>query len=465
MAGFDANRESQFGLLPVMKEERQYSLFDNSCINIGLAIATWCFMIGASLAFFVDFWTAVVSTIVGNLISVLAMTWMPCLSGAKYGIDGYSGSVSFFGVRGKHILLVCVAVFIVAWNIILSVMFSRSISNVAAAALGRDAMSPTFTHGIALVCMAVVFLVVWKGPLVIKRFNSIVAPLMIAVLVILLAVLTKDIGWDVIVTAQPSAPYESRWANFLIGVELSFGAGLSWWPEMGGLSRLCKTSRAAYWSNLAGLVIAATIGTAVGAAASLTLGSDDPTAWMLPLGGMVFGVIALLFVAVANITSNATITYTMCLGLKSLKFFQNRKWGTVTGIFVAVVIVCLLLWPDAIYDNFYILLGVTCAFYVPITAIDIVDYFLLRRQTLDLRGIFNVTPTSKYWYWGGFNWVAIVIFALAMPFYLVFLNPATLEYHTPFVYFTASGGVFLVTFFAYWLFAKKLLVDRGIGGD
>jgi NCS1 family nucleobase:cation symporter-1 len=330
--------------------------------------------------------------------------------------------VSFFGTKGKNILLISVAVFIVAWNIILSVMFSRSISNVTAVALGKEGMDPAFTHGIALVCMVLVFLVVWKGPLVIKRFNSIIAPLMIVVLVVLMVVLTRDIGWDVITNAKPSAPYESNWVNFLIGVELSFGAGLSWWPEMGGLSRLCKTSKAAYWSNLAGLVIAATIGTAVGTAASLTLGSDDPTAWMLPLGGMLFGVMALLFVAVANITSNATITYTICLGLKSLKVFQNKKWGTVVGLFTAVVVICLLLWPDAIYDNFYILLGVTCAFYVPLTAIGIVDYFLLRGQTLDLRSIFNISKTSKYYYWGGFNWVAIIVFVAAMPFYLVFFK-------------------------------------------
>lgn len=38
MAKFDANQESQFGVLPVLKEDRVYNLFDNSCINVGLAI-------------------------------------------------------------------------------------------------------------------------------------------------------------------------------------------------------------------------------------------------------------------------------------------------------------------------------------------------------------------------------------------------------------------------------------------
>ena len=94
MAKFNANQESQFGLLPITKSERVYNLWDNSCINIGLTIATWAFLIGASLALFVGFWPAVWGTLVGNMLTVLVMTMMPCLSSAKYGVDGYSDAVT-----------------------------------------------------------------------------------------------------------------------------------------------------------------------------------------------------------------------------------------------------------------------------------------------------------------------------------------------------------------------------------
>ena len=306
------------------------------------------------------------------------MTMMPCLSSAKYGMDGYSGAVSFMGVKGKNFILICVAVFIVMWDIVLSTLFARSVSNVAAAATGKEAMSHPFQVCMMLVCMLATFLVVWKGPLVIKKFNNIVAPLMIIVMIMLAAILTFKIGWGTIVKAEPLMPYESNWVNFLIAVELSFGAGLSWWPEMGGLSRLCKTSRAAYWANLVGLVLAATVATAIGAAACLTIGSEDPTVWMLQLAGVGLGVLALIFIAVANVTSCATITYTMCLGLKGLKILQERKWGAVVGGFCIIVAICLVCGADWIYDHFYIMLGVTCMFYVPMTAISAVDYMILR---------------------------------------------------------------------------------------
>ena len=120
MAKFNANQESQFGLLPITKSERVYNLWDNSCINIGLTIATWAFLIGASLALFVGFWPAVWGTLAGNMLTVLVMTMMPCLSSAKYGVDGYSGAVSFMGVKGKNFILACVAIFIIMWDIVLS---------------------------------------------------------------------------------------------------------------------------------------------------------------------------------------------------------------------------------------------------------------------------------------------------------------------------------------------------------
>lgn len=464
MAGFDANKESQFGLLPITRNERVYGLWDNTCINIGLTIATWAFLIGASLALFVDFWTAVWGTLAGNMLTVLVMTWMPCLSSSKYGIDGYTGCVSFMGNKGKNFILICVAIFIVCWDIVLSTLFGRSVSNVAAAVTGKEAMSHPFTIAMAVLCMLITFFVVWKGPLVIKKFNNIVAPLMIIVMVMLFIILTFKIGWSNITAAQPLMPYESEWVNFLVAVELSFGAGLSWWPEMGGLSRLCKSGKAAYWPNLFGLVLAATVATAIGTAACLTIGSEDPTVWMLKLAGVVLGIIALIFIAVANITSCGTITYTMCLGLKGLKALQNKSWGSIVGVFSLVVVVALILGADWIYDHFYIMLGVTCVFYVPMTAIAVVDYFLLRKQKLDVRSLFNMTSTSKYAFWGGVNWVALIIFIATALFYLVFFNPATLVYHTPFAYCTASLGAGIPCAIIYYIVMKAFVVKSGKGG-
>lgn len=108
-------------------------------------------------------------------------------------------------------------------------------------------------------------------------------------------------------------------------------------------------------------------------------------------------------------------------------------------------------------------LGVTCMFYVPMTAISAVDYMILRKQQLSLRDLFNKTSTSRYWFWGGVNWVALIIFIADALFYLVFFDPANLIYRPLFVYFTGSLGAGIPCAIIYYLVMKLAVVKTGKG--
>lgn len=92
------------------------------------------------------------------------------------------------------------------------------------------------------------------------------------------------------------------------------------------------------------------------------------------------------------------------------------------------------------------------------------DYFLFRKQNLDIRSLFNNSESSKYNFWKGFNWVAIVVMLIGMPFYLLFLNPATLVYQEPFKYVTASGASLIFSGVLYYVLGKLILVRGNIGG-
>ncbi|WP_169515450.1 cytosine permease [Anaerovorax odorimutans] len=460
---FDANREAQFDVLPVLGKDRIYGFLNYTYVITGFALATWCFMIGGSLSLFVGFKTAILASISGNMIAVLLMITTTMIPSSKYGIDNYTVGGSFLGHNGTKALMILLAIIQACWIIVFSSMVGRAVIQIFINLTGVEVKGKVPLLILSLLAAFAVWGITLKGPKLMGKLNTIFAPVVVLIIIGSILIMGKKFGFDMIFNAQPLAPFESKWLNFLIAFELSLGAGFSWWPNMGGLGRLCKNSRAAYWPNILGLVFAATLGTAAGVAAALLIGTTDPSTWMIPIGGILLGIIALISLSMANLTACSIITYNICLGFKQIKFFYKKEWITVTGIFMIPVLIGMF-FSTALYDKFYIILGLACTIYSPIIAIQFVDYFIFRKQDLDLRALYNKTEDSKYRFWKGFNLVAIFVFITAIPVYYLFLDPVTLEYTNAFQYITATGGATLYSLIVYYFLGKLILFKKKIGG-
>jgi NCS1 family nucleobase:cation symporter-1 len=113
------------------------------------------------------------------------------------------------------------------------------------------------------------------------------------------------------------------------------------------------------------------------------------------------------------------------------------------------------------------LLGVVFA---PIIGIKIADYYLLRKQRLDVKGLYDDTPSGTYRFWGGFNLVAFVVTIVGMFVYWVLLDPVTYENRlvlgeTPlFKYLTASIPSILISGALYWILSKAISIPARKGG-
>lgn len=149
---------------------------------------------------------------------------------------------------------------------------------------------------------------------------------------------------------------------------------------MGGLAKLCKTTRAAYWPNIIGLVFAATLGTVMGVAASLLVNSSDPTAWMIPMGGLALGTAALVLVIAADITACSVMLYNLGIGVKQVRSFLKLSWGKVTGLITLIAFIGMI-WAEPLYDSFYIILGISSMSCAPIAMMQLVDYYAFRKST------------------------------------------------------------------------------------
>jgi NCS1 family nucleobase:cation symporter-1 len=460
-------QEAAFSTLPVLREERVWGFGDFTWVNIGLAIATWAFLIGGSTALFVGAKAGIAAIIIGNVIAVPLMALATCVPSAKYGLEQYTSLRSVFGKNGTRLIVFgFVALIEMGWAAVLAIMFGRATTNVANEAFGmRASPNGAFVIAMALVAIAVSWFVLVKGPVSIKWFNRIVAPGLAVVTAVMLVLIFFETSWGELLAAKPIEPFGDRLLDYMIAIEFNLAAGFSWWPVMGSLARLTTTQRASLWPNMIGLYAAAVIASIVGLLAALALGDSDPTVWMIPLGGTALGILALVFVAFANVTSIVSIIYSTCLAIRLAggKLLERVHWAVLTGVFFIVPAIAVF-FPSAIYDNFFKFLVYTSLGFAPLSGIYLVDFFFLRRTRLRLRDLYEPGSRSRYAFWGEFNPAAIVALLAGAVVYYLLLNPVSLEGLDAFRYVSASIPSFLVGGLVHYLLTRLLVQPAGKGG-
>ena len=139
-------------------------------------------------------------------------------------------------------------------------------------------------------------------------------------------------------------------------------------------------------------------------------------------------------------------------------------WAAVLLLGLVPVAAVSILVPDLFFDNFGTFLAFIGVCFAPLCAIQIVDYFLLRQQWLDIRGIFQDGPGTPYQYWGGFNPAAILAMAAGFATYLYLLNPVSYASHWPYDFVTASLPTAAVGGLVYLLVTLVLVKPAGKGG-
>jgi NCS1 family nucleobase:cation symporter-1 len=457
--------EGVFGTYPLLKHEREWNLLDFCRVNIGLAIATWAFLIGGTIALFVGVQLGVTAIVIGNVIGVGIMSLSICISTGKYGIEQYTLLRSVFGYNGvRMMVLIALLVFGLGWASVLSIMFGRAATNIVNIAFSEDfGDSGIVVSLFGLVAIAISWYILWRGPDSLNSLNKYLAPGLIILSCVMVGLVFVANSFTDIVNSKPINPLNaSVLVNFATAVELNIAAGLGWWPIMGSLSRLTRTPRAALWPNMVGVFAAAVLGEIVGLLTALSLGSFDPTVWMVPLGGIAFGIIALIFVAMANVTSIIAFFYSLCVAIRQVGLANKMKWSILTIVLFIPVMIAVF-FPDAIYDNFFKFLAWTALIFAPLAGITLTD-FLMRKRKIYERPLYLENQDSMYAFWKGFNPAAFVAIIIGAIVYYLLLNPLTLVSSTSFQFIGASVPSCIAASLIYFLLTKFIVKPTGRGG-
>jgi len=454
--------------LPLLAGERIWNFWQHSSVNVGLAVATWAFLQGAAVAYYVGVKQAIASIVIGYGISVLLVALAPCMPSVKYGIEQFVGLRSTFGERGARLVMVVVSTLLAAaWSAVLAIMFGHGLVTVVNQLFGLHlSESGAAASILGLLSIVVSWLVLARGPISVEAVCRAIAPFLVLIVAGIIVIVFMHHSWAELTALAPlGGTSDDPHLSFMLAVELNLAGGFAWWPNLGNLARLTKSPRAAFWPNWIGVFGASVAAAVVGVLAALSLQVEDPTQWMIPLAGAVLGVIVLAVVCLANVTAILSQGYASMVALKGGggALFHRLAWP-VMGLVILGPAAILVFFPSAVYDNYGRFVSWGAIVLAPLCAVQIVDFFVLRRRHISVADLYRPVAESRYGYWKGVNVIAFIAIAAGAVTYSLLLNPVSYEPTGFFRYTTASLPAFIVAGAVHYVLTRVTLIPRGIGG-
>lgn len=460
------------GSWPVVPKERNWGLIGIVGVTLSAGIAAWSYAIGGAVSWYLPADLGTVAMIAGALVGMYFVTVAAMPVSVKYGIDTIAASKPIFGFRGAAFAIFVQYASIIGWNCLLIILLGRAAAEVLAAGglISEDLKYPVQVM-VSLVTIAIAFWMVIGGADSIRNNSVWIAVAVAGAGAIVFVMLLVNTGWDAIAAGKPAYASGNLHLDYMLGFEILVATVLSWWPYMGGIMRMGKSVSQSLLPSMICLGLVTGVVGLIGLYASLGTGAQDPSVSFVQVTGLWLGIVAVIFIALANIGTAIVGVYATMIGLKQVPAFQFRlSWRWMALITLAPVALVAGLFSVEFYDNltrFMYILGVVFA---PICAIQIVDYYVFRKQKLDVPALYDTGRTSKYHFWLGINPAAFVAVAVGMVLYAQLLNPldytmALVVDETPLIqWLGASIPTIVVTGIVFWLLTRLVIIPMNKGG-
>ncbi len=458
---FDTVDESAW---PLLKTERRWGQRQLWVVLTVAASATWCYVIGEYVGYYLNLKMGFAAMTAGSMIGMLLVTVAVVPSATRYGVDSISSSKPQFGNRAWVIPVFLQYVSIIGWNSLLLIFYGKAMTHLllALGLVGEGSEAIVVPVATAIACLFV-YLVLLRGATGLEQVAKVLFLFVIGVGLWLIYMLLTEQG-EALASAQPAYASGSLLWDYTTGIEIGIVSLLSWWPYIGAMVREAPNAHTATLPSMLGMGLPVPILSVIGLAAILALQTSDPAAWLVQIGGPVYGAIALVFVIAANFGTAVCGVYASAIGLKHVPAIGRLSWRATLLLALAPVALVGIFLPNLFFDNFGSFLAFIGVMFAPLVAIQIVDYFLLRGQRLDLRALYDSSPESAYAFWGGVNPAAVAGMVAGFFTYVYLLDPLTYESNYPYEYLTASLPTAVVGGLVYLIVTKLVVQPAGRGG-
>ena len=448
---------------PLLPQERNWNTRQLFIVLLVAASATWCYIIGEYVGYYLPIWPGALALTGGAMIGMLLVTLAVVPSSTRFGIDSIQAAVPQFGRNGWVITVTLQYLSIIGWNSLLLIFFGKSLSEfLNALGIGGEGLGNWVVPVATLVACGLVFLILIRGATGLERVSMLLFFFIVGVGAWLIIMLVLKEG-SALADAQPAYASAKR-LDYQYGIEIGVVSLLSWWPYIGSMTRQAPNPRTAMVPSMLGMGLPVPVLSIVGLAGILVLETSDPAQWLTQVGGDGLGAIALLFVIAANFGTATAGIYASTVGLKSVPGLGRVSWNQALALSLVPVMVIGVLLPNWFFDHFGTFLAYIGVFFAPMVGIQIVDYFLLRRQRISLRAIYDPSPGGAYAYWAGINPAAVLAMAAGVLTYLYLLNPQSYAIHEPFSFVGASLPSAAVAAAVHVLLTQLVVRRAGRGG-
>jgi NCS1 family nucleobase:cation symporter-1 len=389
-----------------------------------------------------NWWQAMITILLGNTIVLIPMM-LNAHAGTKYGVSFPVLSRASFGTLGANVPAILRAVVACGWfgiqtwigGTALDALFGVMWDGWNNLFGGATVLGVALHTWIAfLLFWAIEVLIIFKGVEGIKYLETWSAPLLLASGAALLIWASWRAGGLGLVLSE-SSRLQKQQNNFWTIFPGSLTAAVGYWATLSlnipDFTRYAKSQKSQMLGQALGLPLTMTafafIGVAVTSATLLIYGRaiPDPVELMKQFDSVAVILFATVVIFAAQLTTNMAANV-----VSPSNDFSNLNPKLISyvtgGLITALIGIVMMPWKLMSSMGAYIftwLIGYS-GLMGAIAGILICDYWVLRRQRLDLVALFD--PKGRYSYTGGFNWRALVALALAVaPVVPGFIHAAT----------------------------------------
>ncbi len=420
-------------LRPVTRQEKSWGWFAifNVWANDIQSLFGYTLVASLFVSFGVSGWTAFAALIAAGLF-VMVMVNLSGAAGERYGIAYPVFARASMGTSGAKLPAVLRAVVAVFWYGAQVYFASTALALLIKALTGAES-GATFLglSGIDWVAFLFVWafhiLIFWRGMNWVEGFLNLAGPFVYVVMIALVVVLWSKSDGQLLSAAQNIfANPQATWKTELSGFVAIFGTMVAYFAAVminfSDFSRYARDKSAMVKGNFTGLPLnmilfsALALLTTAGAAVVYGEALINPTDIVERADSVLLSVIAAITFFAATVGINLVANFipaTNGIANLSPETIGFRKAGLITSAFALVI---GGLWTAVISQigigGFVNTLGATLA---PLFGILIVDYYLVRRQVLSLKDLYNM-ESGQYHYKNGWHDNAVIAFGVGAVF-------------------------------------------------